>query len=192
MTPPSDLTEWLAAAKEGNAEALNALFAAFRPYVRVLVRSLTGRALRQALDESDLIHDAQLQAARSFSQFRGSSVLEFTAWLRQVVLRTARRALSAEQHRADSLKPEMLQEELASHDPSPEDCAAQRELAVQMAGLIAGLPEDMQQVILERVQDGRTHEEIAGRMGRSSAAIRMLYLRALRQLRERLVEPPGA
>lgn len=192
MMPSRDLSERLAAAKGGDPGALNALFAAFRPYARVLVRGLVGRVLRQAVDESDLIQDALLQAARSFSHFRGSSVPEFTAWLRKVVLRTARRALFANQHRAEEEgEASLCDEELASHDPGPEAVAAHRELAVQMAGLVACLPEDMQRVILERVQDGRPHAEIARRMGRSSAAIRMLYLRALRQLRERLEEQHG-
>ncbi len=186
-----DLTDRLAAAKEGDADALNGLFAAFRPYVRVLVRGLTGRVLRQAQDESDLIQDALLQAARSFSQFRGSSLLEFSAWLRQIVLRTARRALSADHQRGEALRAEALpDDELESKDLGPEDLAARRELGVRLAGLVADLPEDMQRVILERVQDGRSHDEIAGRMGRSPAAIRMLYVRALRRLREHMDGPP--
>ena len=42
----------------------------------------------------------------------------------------------------------------------------------------------MQQVLLGRHLDGLSHAELARVLGRSESAVRMLYLRALRRLRE--------
>jgi RNA polymerase sigma-70 factor (ECF subfamily) len=53
-----------------------------------------------------------------------------------------------------------------------------------MADALSRLPEDMQQVLLGRHVDGRSHAEIAAALGRTEGAVRMLYLRALRRLRE--------
>jgi DNA-directed RNA polymerase specialized sigma24 family protein len=44
----------------------------------------------------------------------------------------------------------------------------------------------MQQVILGRFVEDQPHAVLAERLGRSEAAVRMLYLRALRRLREEL------
>jgi RNA polymerase sigma-70 factor (ECF subfamily) len=71
---------------------------------------------------------------------------------------------------------------------SPSAHAIRQEQAAQMAEALARLPEEMQQVLLLRHVDDLTHPEIAEQLGRSPAAIRMLYLRALRRLREACAE----
>ena len=45
------------------------------------------------------------------------------------------------------------------------------------------LPDDQRRVVELRHFDGRTHAEIADELGRSTAAVRMLWVRALRNLR---------
>ncbi len=52
-----------------------------------------------------------------------------------------------------------------------------------MDAALAQLPEEVQQVVVYRLVDDLSHDEIARRLGRSSAAVRMLYLRAIRRLR---------
>jgi RNA polymerase sigma-70 factor (ECF subfamily) len=53
-----------------------------------------------------------------------------------------------------------------------------------MAEALARLPDDMQQVLLGRHMDGLSYAELAGRLGRTEAAVRVLYTRALRRLRD--------
>ena len=55
-----------------------------------------------------------------------------------------------------------------------------------MANQLASLPPDYRDVILFRHVQAMPFEKIAERMNRSSGAVRMLWLRALKQLRSQL------
>src|SRR5947209_20263211 len=83
----------LLAARQGDAEALGRLLDGFRPYVRVIVRSLGDRRVQARVDESDFVQDALLEAHRSFAGFKGETVAELVVWLRQIVVRTTGRTM---------------------------------------------------------------------------------------------------
>ena len=78
---------------------------------------------------------------------------------------------------------------LAAETPTPSQLAVRREAAVRLADTIARLPADYQMVLLLRVFEGLSAEEVAQRMNRSPGAVRMLQLRALTALRAELKEP---
>jgi RNA polymerase sigma-70 factor (ECF subfamily) len=178
----------LARARLGDDRALGQLLESFRPYVRCLVRALGGERLQPRLGESDLIQDALLEAHRSFGDFRGGTVAELTAWVRRIVLRTTGHAL---RDHLDAGKRALGAEEPAERldgraDPgsTPSAQAVRHEEAVRMAEALAQLPDDMQQVLLGRHVDGLSYAALAGRLGRSEGAVRVLYTRAVRRLRE--------
>jgi RNA polymerase sigma-70 factor (ECF subfamily) len=174
-------------ARTGNQEALGKLLDGFRPYVRVLVHAVRGRRLGGQLDDSDLIQDALLQAARSFAEFRGTTAAEFIGWLRQITLRAAARAFRSldKAPRRDPVREQFLEslETVADVGSSPSAQLIRREQAARVAEALGHLPEDMRQVVLLRLVDELPHADIAERLGRTSTAVRMLYLRALRRLR---------
>jgi RNA polymerase sigma-70 factor (ECF subfamily) len=176
-------------ARQGDTQALGALLDSFRPYVRYLVRALGGERVQARLDESDLIQDAFLEAHRDFAQFRGGTVAELTAWLRQIVLRTAGHTLRG--HLATGKRDVAregpatgLADRAADPASSPSVVAMRHEQAARMAEALARLPDDMQTVLLGRHMDGLAYAVLAERLGRSEAAVRVLYTRALRRLRE--------
>jgi RNA polymerase sigma-70 factor, ECF subfamily len=154
----------------------------------VMVRGLGGGRLRARLDESDLVQEALLEAHREFPRFRGSTPAALTAWLRRVVLGTVRHALRAHlgTARRDVAREEPLGngEGPAGGGASPAEEAIRAEQSVRMAEALARLPEEMQQVLLGRHLDDLPYAELAGRLGRSEGAVRVLYTRALRRLRE--------
>jgi RNA polymerase sigma-70 factor (ECF subfamily) len=59
-----------------------------------------------------------------------------------------------------------------------------REDEILLADALAELPADYRDVIVIRHIEGLPFEEVAQRMGRSAGAVRMLWLRALKRLRE--------
>jgi RNA polymerase sigma-70 factor (ECF subfamily) len=174
-------------ARREDQEALGRLLDSLRSYVRVLVHAVRGRHLGRQLDDSDLIQDALLQAARSFAEFRGTTVGEFIGWLRQITLRAASRAVRTldKAPRPDPARELFLEnlETVADPGSSPSAQLIQREQAARVAEALGHLPEDMRQVVLLRLVDELPHADIAERLGRTSTAVRMLYLRALRRLR---------
>jgi RNA polymerase sigma-70 factor, ECF subfamily len=72
---------------------------------------------------------------------------------------------------------------LAADTSSPSEAAAEREAAVRLAEIMGRLPEDYRTVLLLRVFEGLSAEEVAQRMDRSCGAVRMLQMRALTALR---------
>jgi RNA polymerase sigma-70 factor (ECF subfamily) len=176
-------------ARRGDAQALGELLDSFRPYVRVTVHALRDGRLAGRVDDSDLIQDALLEAQRSFAAFRGTTVAELVVWLRRIVVRSTGRTLRSfagtgkrDPGREQAL--EDLAEDPADPGSSPSARAIRHEQAVRMAEALACLPDDMQQVLLARHVDGLPYAAVAQRLGRTEGAVRMLYLRALRRLRE--------
>jgi RNA polymerase sigma-70 factor (ECF subfamily) len=178
----------LAQARRGDSQALGQLLDSFRPYVRYLLRALGGERLRPRLDESDLIQDALLEAHRSFGDFRGGTVAELTAWLRRIVVRTAghalRNHLDAGKRALDCERPAEDLDARADPGTSPSAQVERHEQAARVAEALARLPDDMQRVLLGRHMDGLSYADLAGQLGRTEAAVRVLYTRALRRLRE--------
>jgi RNA polymerase sigma-70 factor, ECF subfamily len=186
---PGERLAALESARRGDAQALGQLLDSFRPYVRVIVRGLRDPRLQGRLDESDFVQDALLEAHRNFASFRGTTVAELAAWLRRVAVRTAGRTLrgfvGTAKRDLDCERPGELLDGLAvSPAESPSDQLIRHEEAATLAEALSRLPDDMQQVLLGRHLDGLSHADIARALGRSEAAVRMLYLRALRRLRE--------
>src|SRR5262245_22874684 len=124
-------------AQQGDVQALGKLLESFRPYVRLIVRALRGRRLQARLDDSDLIQDALLEVHRHFARFDGSTVAEFTAWLRPIVLRAAghtlRRHLETDQRDVRRERAAEGLEVVADKDSSPGAQMLRQEQTVRMA-----------------------------------------------------------
>src|SRR5262245_31221428 len=178
-------------AREGDASSLGRLLELYRNYLRILAQSLVGSALRVRLDPSDLVQETFLEAHRDFRQFTGGSEGQLTAWLRRILVRNL--ADQVKRHHAqarDWQKQESLeallersslsvQQALAASVSSPSAQASRREQAVLVSNALTRLPTDSRQVILLRHVERLKFDEIGQRMGRSSGAVRMLWVRAL-------------
>jgi RNA polymerase sigma-70 factor (ECF subfamily) len=175
-------------ALRGDAEALGELLQSYRPYLRVLVHAFGRHNLRARFDDSDLIQDALVEVQQSFATFRGTTVAEFLSWLRRIVIRTANRTIrriagTAKRNPAREQAVANLEAVADDSATPPSGRAMRHEQAARMAEALDRLAPGLQHVLLARHVDGLPHAVIAGQMGRTEAAVRMLYLRALRQLR---------
>src|SRR5205823_3121257 len=135
--------------------------------------------LQSQVDDSDMIQDAWLEVHRSFAGFRGRTVAEFVAWLRQVVLRSAGRTFRKLVDRPRAGAAADASEgggPLADSGSSPSARASRVEQESRVTEALARLPEDMQQVLLGRFVDGLPHAVLAERLGRTEGAVRVLYV----------------
>jgi RNA polymerase sigma-70 factor (ECF subfamily) len=82
----------------------------------------------------------------------------------------------------------MLGNIIASASDTPSVHAENREQQAIIAEVLESLPEDSRSVIVMRNLRGMSHREIAYHMERSEAAVRMLWLRALKQLQVGVLE----
>jgi RNA polymerase sigma-70 factor (ECF subfamily) len=148
------------------------------------------------------VQDAFFEAHRDFGQFRGQSTAEFVAWLRKIlvnnILRVVEQHLLAEKR---DVRREVSLEEigrrleqstvrletlLAQQADSPSGYAVRHEHEILLADALVELPADYREIIVLRHIEGLPFEEVARRMKRSAGAVRMLWLRALKSLRELL------
>ena len=151
---------------------------------------------------SDVVQESLLEAHRDFGNFRGRSANEFLAWLRQILVhnlahtidrhlfaekRDVRREVAMEAVGASVERSAMgLLHVLAADSNSPSAVAMQQERMLALSDAVAALPNDYRDVIMMRHMEARSFKEIADRMQRSEGAVRMLWLRAMDQLRSLL------
>jgi RNA polymerase sigma-70 factor, ECF subfamily len=145
------------------------------------------------------VQETYVEAHRDFAQFRGSTEPEFAAWLRQILVRNLSRAV--EQHiltakrdvrrersiatlgKTINQSSERMNSFLADPGKSPSAAMQDRQRSLDVADLVAQLSDTYREVVVLRNFQQMPFEEIAERMQRSPGAVRMLWLRALTQLR---------
>jgi RNA polymerase sigma-70 factor, ECF subfamily len=134
---------------------------------------------------------------RALPQFRGGTEKELTAWLRQILahalaheIRRYRGARKRDLEREVPLDRQLTQTSLRLGDllpaagSSPSRVLIRRERQVLLAQALERLPDDSREVIVLRNLEGLSHDEVAQRMGRTTGAVRMLWVRALARLRQ--------
>jgi RNA polymerase sigma-70 factor (ECF subfamily) len=174
--------------RKGDQQAIGPLLERVRPYIRTIVRTAFGDRPEVGVSESDLVQDVFLQAVRANGTFRGESYGEFVCWLRTIAVRISRNALWKSPDAGNS--PQLLDEQFVIDDtPDPHASVIEQEDSARMADALQRLPAEMRQVVTLRLVEGLAHSEIATRTGKSAGAVRMLFLRALEQLREECGNP---
>jgi RNA polymerase sigma-70 factor (ECF subfamily) len=149
-----------------------------------------------------VVQDTFFEAHRDFNQFRGKSTAEFVAWLRRIVIhnilrvveqhvlaekRDVRREISLEEiGRRLEQSTVRLETLLAVDTDTPSRCAVKHEHEILLADALSELPADYRDVIVLRHIEGLPFDDVAERMDRTAGAVRMLWLRALKKLRETL------
>jgi len=201
--PLEPITRLLDAMRQGDAAAQGRLLLRYQAWLGLLARMQIDSRLGGKFGASDIVQQTMLEAIRALPHFRGRTEGELLAWLRQVLAhvlahevrrykgaqqRDVAREVSLEQSLAESSL--RLRGMLAAPGTSPSRQADRREQEVLLADVLSRLPEPYRQVIVLRNLQGLPHEEIARRLGRSAGAVRMLWVRALAQLRQAM-ESPG-
>lgn len=197
----------LADARNAGGEGLGSLLELYRNYLLLLARAQADLHLRGRVNPSDVVQETFLRACRDFGQFRGTTEAELLAWLRRILVnelariverqkgaqkRDVRREVSLQRRIAVLNQSSVAMDAaLASQSSSPVSRVHRRELAAVVADQVAKLPDHYRDVIVLRNLEGLSFDEVAKRMGRSSGAVRMLWIRALDQLRK-LTGPEGS
>jgi RNA polymerase sigma-70 factor (ECF subfamily) len=191
-------------ARGGDGSKLGQLLQLYRNYLRLLADSQLDRKLRARVCPSDVVQEAMLDAYRGFGQFRGRTQREFLAWLRQILInnvfrmverhvltgkRDVRREVSLEQiGRSVEHSGLQFQAILADDGTSPSDAVNRAEHEVRLADCIARLRPQYREVIVLRNFKCLPFERVAEDLGRSIGATRVLWLRAVKRLRQSYFE----
>lgn len=207
-TSGSFAAELLADARRGSEASLGKLMQLHASYLKLVVASQLDERLRSRVSSSDVVQETFFEAHRDFPAFRGATPEEFLGWLRRILMNNLLRAV--EQH-LKAAKRDVRREvsidhaqvlgdrsaaAMASQLPhvgdSPSASIQRRENADSLGQMLASLPDDYREVIRLRHQEGLDFSTIGERMGRSSGAVRMLWLRGIKRLRCLLDEGSAA
>lgn len=168
----------VARARSGDAQALEELLAQVAP----AVERFGMRMCRNPDDADDVLQDTLLSIATHLGEFEGrSSLLSWVFTLTRTACSRRRRGLKNRPHVSEDDAPE-------PPDPaaSPEDRAADRELARALSRALDALPDDYREVILLRDVEGLGAADAAHALGISVDALKSRLHRAREALRAAL------
>ena len=175
-----DLSDLVAAASEGDAQAFEALVEATHRDTYTLALRLTGNEE----DARDVTQEAYLRAYRGLSTFRGES--QFSTWMYRVTANCAATYLGRRgRHRHDELPDASELIDLRT-DFDPELRADASDLRSRVMVALEGLPPKLRAVVVLRDVYELSHEAIATELGISGTAAKVRLHRARHKLRSEL------
>jgi RNA polymerase sigma-70 factor (ECF subfamily) len=168
-----------------------------RPWLHTVAERELPAQLRGRIDASDVVQQALLKAWQGESQFKGDTHEQRLAWLRVIVkntirdhqrrlLGTDRRGAGREQAATDLLPPDDpgLSQYAIMPGPTVSGELVAAEQWRELQQLLTQLAPEQRQVILLRHIEELSFPDIAKQMNKSDAAVRMLWVRALRSLQK--------
>lgn len=183
--------ELLAAARQGDAKALEALLVRYQPHLYRFGLRMCGNVD----DAGDVAQESLISMARSLPAFRGDASV--STWLytiaRRFCIKKRRRskfAPVAEEPIDGSARDAALG--LADPAPGPEQTAASRELEAALITAIDGLEPGQREVLLLRDVEGLSAPEVAKVLGLGVDAVKSRLHRARVAVRQRLAPMRGA
>jgi RNA polymerase sigma-70 factor (ECF subfamily) len=171
--------ELVAAARRGDAGALEALYTTYVDRVAGYVRGLG------VPDPDDTVSEVFVSVVRDLKRFTGDEV-DFRRWLFTVA---HRRAVDAHRKRARRREQTTDPAELSTVGPAPDalEDATARLAASDATELLDHLTDDQRAVILLRVVADLSVADAAEILGKQPGAIKTLQRRALASLRRLLI-----
>ena len=197
--PDSQETEdLLEQAAAGDARAGDRLLQRHRPRLREFVEVHLEPALRARLDASDVVQEAQIEAARRLPDFLRRRPMPFRLWLRKtayerlLMLRRQHRGAARRSVGREAPLPDrsslVLAQNLLAPNSSPSRRAEREEQARRVQEALARLAEADREVLLMRHYEDLPYEDIACILGIEPAAARKRHGRALVRLHKTLTE----
>lgn len=196
MVERSDLESRVTAAQGGDSVALATLLAAYHPQLRARAEARLDAAMRGRTGPEDILQEVYVEVFQQMERFEDRGPGSFLSWVFTILdhklidvqraahrqIRDVGREVPAQGMAASDSYCNLLDYVYAdSQTPSR---AVRREEAVgALLACLTGLPETQRQVLQLRFLEGRSVAEVAGRLGKSEAAVAVLCHRAVKALR---------
>src|SRR5438105_3933867 len=166
----AEVGDLLRQVRAGDRRALDQLLARHRGYLVSMVELRMDRKMRARIDPSDVVQEAQLEAAQRIQEYLGREPMPFHIWLRktayQNLLRLRRQHLEADCRSVEREIPlpdsssAMLARQIFSHEPNPGQQAVEQALARRLRQAITQLRQIDADVLLMRTIEGLTNQEV--------------------------------
>jgi RNA polymerase sigma-70 factor (ECF subfamily) len=182
-------------AKEGDKSAIDQLYRVYAERVRWMVRFRMSGELRSKLDSMDLVQDTLIHAFNDLDNFTYKNEGDFVRWLSKIAenelrgnlkkLHAAKRDIHKEV-RLDNYGPTTAGGFVGIVAPNkattPSVIMSRKEDLDKLARAMDALKSKYREVIVLTKIEGLSYKEIAGRLDKSSEAVRKLVSRAMAEL----------
>ncbi|HVC98456.1 MAG TPA: sigma-70 family RNA polymerase sigma factor [Pirellulales bacterium] len=187
---------------QGDAAAVEQLFAAFRPRLRRMVAVRIDARLAARVDPSDVVQDALVDASRKLHDYLKQRPLAFYPWLRQL---TMERLIVLHRRHIKSKNRSLLREDpdnllinddsalelaarLSGGGSSPSRRLVRDELRTRVRDILSRLSPNDRQVLELRYLEDLSTVETAEVLAISESAVKMRHLRAMARVKELIKE----
>ncbi len=204
-TPPHDTDELIRLAQGGDEQALAILFSHFRARLRQMVALRLDRRLQGRLDPSDVLQEAYLDLSRRLPDYAADPKMPFFLWLRFLTgqkltdlhrmhlgakMRDAGQEVSLYRGALPQASSVSLAAQLLGRLTSASQVAARAETQLKVQETLNLMDAIDREVLTLRHFEQLSNDEAALVLGLSKTAASNRYVRALKRLKEALVEPP--
>jgi RNA polymerase sigma-70 factor (ECF subfamily) len=169
-------------AREGDGSARAELLERLRPRIVLWIASRLSKPLRERVDPEDVAQEVLLAVHRDLGSLDSDEGPAFYNWLFRIAENRIRDV--AAYHGAKKRQPVA---KVVPTQTTPGTRAARAEQLALVRECIENLPDDYRTVVKLRRLEELPVKEVALRMDRSENAVRVLYCRALKALRDEML-----
>jgi RNA polymerase sigma-70 factor (ECF subfamily) len=200
---PNEIDDLLNRAANGDGQALNRLFDVYRSRLKKMVRLRLNRRLQGRVDDSDILQDAYLDAARRLPDYLQDPRAPFFLWLRRITgdkllevhrthlgtqMRDVNREISLHRGALPAANSVSLAAQLLGRLTSPSQAAVRAEMRLKLQEALNSLEPLDREVLSLRHFEQLTNIEAAQELGLEPSAASKRYIRALARLQRVLRE----
>jgi RNA polymerase sigma-70 factor (ECF subfamily) len=196
MTERSRTELWVRASQRGDRLALAKLLARCHLQLRTWAEARMDAALRARIDPDDVLQEVYLDVARRIDRFEDRGPGSFLSWVRAILDQKVVDARRVAHYKVRDIDREVpaavgsgsssywnLLDNLYAESGTPSRVVRREEAVNALLTCMTHLSEAHRQVIQLRFLNGLSVDEVAGRLGKSKAAVVALTGRALEALR---------
>ena len=198
--------ELLSRAATGESAAVAELFGVYRRRLKRMVSMRLNRHLQGRLDDSDIVQEAYLEAAKRLAEYVRDRPLPFYLWLRHITgqklidahrrhlgakMRDAACELSLHHGAMPAATSLSLAAQLLGRLTSPSLAAAKAELRVRVQAALNEMDPTDREVLALRHFEQLTNAEVAQTLLINESTASTRYLRALKRLKSELGDIQG-
>jgi RNA polymerase sigma-70 factor (ECF subfamily) len=199
MSDPLSSADCIAAARAGDRDAGDRLFARAADRLLLFVRLRLGQGLRARVDSLDVLQETFLHAHRDLASWdpgRGDPERAFVQWLCAIAGNRLRdlaawHGAKRRDHRADERHVSAVLASLQRSGHGPATSLVRREERDRLAEAAEQLGDEDREVFVLRHFAGHPIEAIADQLGRSASSVRRSLGRSTREVGRRLLATGG-
>jgi RNA polymerase sigma-70 factor, ECF subfamily len=206
MPESADLPQLLVQAAAGDETALTQLFCRYRKRLKQMVRLRLNRQLQGRIDDSDILQEAYLEAARRLPDYLANRPLPFFLWLRHITgeklidahrrhlgaqIRDANQEVSLHRGPMPAASSGSLAAQLLGQLTSPSQAAIKAETRLRVQEVLNGMDPLDREILALRHFEQLTNAEVAATLEMNESTASSRYLRALKRLKDELSQYPS-